>query len=219
MAVQREMDEKDGTIRIAWGGMRRGLDSLSSPIEISDGSFPTLTNLKTKGGILDREDGSTLHATGMVAPDNVAPFFFGRYNPASASLSGTYILAAANGNVYQWNGTAFVTVRSGLSTTTDLYWTGDQLSDYLVMGNPTDGTYKWDGASFLPIGAKSISTSATRATSGRRRARRRRRLNTLAKIRRSTSTDCEQSTAPASATGAAGSCAPIRLPRGSKSTI
>jgi len=159
--IVREFNETENLLRVTWTGLRKGADTFSSHTEIAEGHVPTIQNLDAAGGLIERADGATLHATGMVDPNSTASTMFARYNPASASLSGAYILGSANGNMYQWNGTAWVTIRLGLSTTADLYWTYMQLSDYLVCVNRTDGNYKWDGDTFIPLGAKPIAQMET----------------------------------------------------------
>lgn len=74
-----------------------------------------------------------------------------------AGSNPTTIIATTAGIVYYWTGAAWTELRRGLSTTSTLWWSFAQYGTDLFISNPTDGVYRYDGDTLVPIGAKSIA--------------------------------------------------------------
>lgn len=156
MPISVDID-KDGTIRAVVAGMARGLDSRSQPTAITPDHVPACQNITTQGGYISGMDGSTLHIAGFVAPDSLNPTLLARYIPATGTA--TYVMGCQNGQVYVSadGGATWTSVRRGLTESATLWWSHGQIGDYLLIGNPTDGVYKYDGSNLLPLGAKLIA--------------------------------------------------------------
>lgn len=157
MAIENKIDEEGHTLEVSMYDFNRGLDTRSSPINLSPSGLPDIQNMNLAGGFPSRMSGSILHATGMVMPDALAPTVQALYVPSSGAAS-SFILGGQDGQVYRWTGSAFVSLRRGLSAPpTDGWWSHTQLGDYLIISNRTDGNFKYDGTRLLPLGAKHIA--------------------------------------------------------------
>lgn len=149
--------EEDGRIKIVLVGPWQGIDTKSPPTNTPDGFLPSgLQNVDLPGGTPVRIDGHDLHAASFDIGSST-PTLLARYIPSTGSAF--YITADESGQVYSHasGGGAGTIIRRGLSTTAGLWWSHTQLGDYLIITNPTDGNYKWDGTRLIPLGAKYIS--------------------------------------------------------------
>jgi hypothetical protein len=160
MAVSVERNEKGSGFRVVYAGPWKGLDTKSPSMAIAEDHLPVLTNVDLPAGVPTRIDGYILHATSFDTGTS-APNLLARYIPSSGNAF--YITADESGQVYSHvsAGGAPTVIRTGLSTTADLYWTHTQLADYLIIANPTDGNFKWDGTRLIPLGAKYIADMET----------------------------------------------------------
>lgn len=149
-------DENTGELTVEFVGPWQGIDTQSPAMQLRDNHLAALQNMDIPAGVPTRSDGFAIHAalfdTGTSVPNLLA-----RYIPSSGNAF--YITADESGQVYSHvsAGGAPTVIRTGLSTTADLYWTHTQLGNYLVIANPTDGNYKWDGTRLIPLGAKYIA--------------------------------------------------------------
>jgi hypothetical protein len=147
---------QDGELLVVYDKLRQGLDSRSSPTDITPSRVPDLANVSLAGGYPARINGSTLVAPGMWTPDAVEPTLHATYADALEETQED-IIGCQNGQVYRRVNGAWESLRRDLSTATDLWWSHKQTGDYLVMTNPEDGFYKYDGIRMLPLGAKHIA--------------------------------------------------------------
>lgn len=156
MAVVVRRDEEGGGFKVLYAGPWQGLDTESPPMATRDGHLPGIQNMDLPAGVPTRIDGYILHAAGFDTGTSV-PNLLARYVPSSGAAF--YITADESGQVYSHPsaGGAPTIIRRGLSTAADLYWTHTQLADYLIIANPTDGNFKWDGTRLIPLGAKYIA--------------------------------------------------------------
>ena len=160
MAINVRADEDTGELTVEFVGPWQGLDTKSPPMQIAENHLPGLQNVDLPEGVPTRVDGFALHATSFDTGTSV-PNLLARYIPSTGDAF--YITADESGNVYSHvsAGGAPTSLRQGLSTTAGLYWTHTQLADYLIIANPTDGNYKWDGTRLIPLGAKYIADMET----------------------------------------------------------
>lgn len=155
MPIQVTRDERTGRIKIVIAGRFQGLDTESPPMNLLPEHFPGIQNMNLPGGIPVRMDGFALHDTTMTLA--TTPTLLARRTPTSGTAE--YVGATEGGQVYVWDaaGNSWISLRRGLSTTAGLWWSHTQIADYLVIANPTDGIYKYDGTRLIPLGAKYIA--------------------------------------------------------------
>lgn len=148
----RVIPGEGGELTVEYTGPWQGLDTESPAMQLRENHLPGLQNVDLPAGVPTRIDGFALHATGFDTGTSV-PNLLARYIPSSGSAF--YITADESGQVYSHvsAGGAPTIIRRGLSTTTGLYWTHTQIGDFLIIANPTDGNYKWDGNRLIPLGA------------------------------------------------------------------
>lgn len=156
MSFKVEYDRDKNQYRVEFGGPVAGLASNTSPTEHLPNHLPDLQNVDLPGGVPTRMDGFALFSAGGTLPAGTEPTLMSRLYPSSGAAP-IYVFAGRDGIIYNWTGTAFATLRLGLSTATSVWWSWTQLSDYLIISNPTDGNFKYDGTRLIPLGAKPIA--------------------------------------------------------------
>ena len=160
MPVTVQPDQRGSGFQVLYAGPWQGLDTESPYMDIRENHLPVLQNVDLPAGVPTRIDGYIIHATSFDTGTSV-PNLLARYIPSSGNAF--YITADESGQVYSHvsAGGAPTVIRTGLSTTADLYWTHAAVADYLIIANPTDGNYKWDGTRLIPLGAKYIADMET----------------------------------------------------------
>ena len=158
--INVQADEDTGELTVSFVGPWQGIDTQSPPMQLRENHLAAAQNVDLPAGVPTRSDGYAIHIaafdTGTSTPNLLA-----RFVPATGNAF--YITADESGQVYSHvaAGGAPTVIRTGLSATTDLYWTHTQLGNYLVIANPTDGNYKWDGTRLIALGAKYIADMET----------------------------------------------------------
>lgn len=101
--------------------------------------------------------GVTTSTVDMVYPGGVEPTLFAQYIGSTGQVE--YIAGGRDGHVRRWDGNTgtFLSLRRDLSTASGVWWSWTRLADYLIVANPTDGTFKFDGSRLIPLGAKHIA--------------------------------------------------------------
>ena len=79
----------------------------------------------------------------------------GAFTYKVAGSNPTLLVAGSGGYVGYWSGSAWVELRNSLSTTA--WWCPQQYGSDLFITNPTDGIYRYDANTLVPIGAKPIA--------------------------------------------------------------
>jgi len=156
MSFKVEYSQDKNQYRIEFAGPIKGIATNTSPTMHLENHIPDLTNVDIPGGVPTRMDGHALHTASQTLPAGTEPTLMAVRYPSSGATP-EEVFAGRDGHVYVWTGSAFVSLRRGLSTTTSVWWSSTQLADYLLISNPTDGNFKWDGTRLLPLGAKYIA--------------------------------------------------------------
>lgn len=148
-----------GLVTFSFDDVSKGMWSWPSPAGCPEGYVSLMQNLDLPGGM----------PTSMLG-DHV--FIDAAYDAASTITLATTrkiigsdptpVIGTSLGNIFYWSGAAWVLLRSGLSTAAGLWWSDEQYGTDLFIANATDGVFRFDGTSLLPIGAKTIA----RAESG-----------------------------------------------------
>lgn len=161
MPIENRFDEEEEKLIITLYDLRRGLDTTSSPIAIAEGHVPGIQNMNIDGGFPTRIGGSTLHDTSMDTEDGNAAIWFARYTPAASGGTARYLWGERDGTVRYWNAAGDVSVHvfQHLSTYSAGDWSSHvEFADYLIVSDTTNGNWKWNDSTYLPVGAKSIAT-------------------------------------------------------------
>lgn len=157
MSIEHRKNKEDGSLEILFKDMRRGVDSVSGPLELGDGFVADCQNVNFNGGFPTRLTGSILHDTNMITEAANETIWFDRYIPGSGTSR--YIWGERDGEVFIWNaaGNARIQVRTGLTSYSAGDWASTvQLGDYMLVSDATNGNWKWDGSNYIPVGAKMI---------------------------------------------------------------
>lgn len=142
----------DGATIYTSGTVQSTIDSLGA------------VTIDSLGAITIDSLGTSASVTGMVYPGGVEPTLFAQYRGSTGQLD--YIAGGVDGHVRRWNGTTgvFDSLRRDLSTANTTWWSWTRLADYVIASNRVDGTWKFDGTRFIPLGAKHIADFETTET-------------------------------------------------------
>ena len=135
----------DGATIYESGTVQSTIDSLGAVTIDSLGAL-TIDSLGTSTSTAD-----------IVYPGGVEPTLFAQYRGSTGTLE--YLAGGRDGHVRRWDGNtgAFVSLRRDLSTADTTWWSWTRLADYVIASNRVDGTFKYDGTRFIPLGAKHIA--------------------------------------------------------------
>jgi len=146
--------DEQGFVRFSVLSLAKGAWTHLSPLSTPEGFAPTFTNFDLPGGIPTSMYGdSDFIATAWPAAWGNATLLCKR---KIAGSDPTTILAGIGGYVGYWTGAAWVELRNGLSTG-GLQWSWVQYGTDLFISNLTDGIYRYDGDTLMPVGAKPIA--------------------------------------------------------------
>lgn len=145
----------DGTIEYSVVLPDRGVWTHASPQNSPERTIADLTNCSIFGDLVWSALGNKKFITTAFASGSVTLLCDYRYPGAEPVI----ILASTSGIVWKWDsaGGTWVSLRSGLSTTSTLWWAWQQYGTDLFITNPTDGVYRWDANTLVPVGAKPIA--------------------------------------------------------------
>ena len=153
MAFQ-QTQTPEGEVAFSIPSLHKGAWTHASPLSTPDGYAPVMTNFDLPAGIPTTMYGdSDFIATAWTGASTKAVGFAERRIPGSTTA---YILALNDGTVWVWV-SSWTQLRSGLSTTSGLWWSWVQYGTDTVMTNQYDGVFRYDGDTFVPIGAKPIA--------------------------------------------------------------
>ena len=146
----------EGLIRAILSSVRKGAWTHSSVASTPPEFTPVFTNWDLPGGIPttmygDADFIATAWTSGWGTTLN------GAFIYRVAGSDPTLIIATTGGYVGRWTGAAWAELRNSLTTTATDWWSGRQFGTDLFITNRTDGIYRWDGDTLVPIGAKPIA--------------------------------------------------------------
>lgn len=146
---------QDGTVEYSIEAPLKGVWTYASALSPPSGMAPDLTNCILDGDTVRHQLGNAQFITTAWPNDT------GTINLiADRRIAGSepvMVIATTAGIVYYWTGAAWTILRQGLSTTSTLWWAATQYGTDLFITNPTDGVYRYDGDTLVPIGAKPIA--------------------------------------------------------------
>ena len=142
----------EGTVRYSIDSLAKGAWTHASLLSVPDGFAPVMTNCDVPAGVVTAMPGNGVFLDAAYAATDVACNLLCERKTTSAV---TYVSANLAGQVRYWTGSAWQTLRSGFITSG--YWTWTQYGTDLFLTNPTDGIWRYDGDTLVPIGAKPIA--------------------------------------------------------------
>jgi len=145
----------DGTVEFSIEAPIKGIWTHRSPQSTPPEMATELTNVNIIGNLVTSQRGNKKFITTAWTSDggNIN-LITDRRIPGSAPV---ILVATTAGIVYYWTGAAWAVLRQGLSTTSTLWWADEQYGTDLFITNPTDGIYRYDGDTLVPIGANPIA--------------------------------------------------------------
>lgn len=147
----------NGLVTFTIDDVTKGTWAWPSPAGLADGYVPLMKNIDLPGGMPTSMYGDALLID--VVYDAAATITLATTRKA-VGVDPTIVIGDSLGNILYWSGAAWVSLRSGLSTATGIWWSDEQYGTDLFIANPTDGVYRFDGTRLLPIGAKHIADGA-----------------------------------------------------------
>lgn len=149
-------DGEEGQIRLVLPSVRRGAWTHSSIESVPPEFTPVFTHWDLPGGVPttmygDSDFIATAWTSGWGSTLN------GAFIYRVAGSDPVLIITTTGGYAGQWTGSAWAELRNSLTTTATDFWTGRQFGTDLFITNRTDGIYRWDANTLVPIGAKPIA--------------------------------------------------------------
>ena len=145
------------------GGLNQSADDSALAVNQSRNA----QNVDVSAGTLKTINGYEKYVSAAV-PDGVTRLMKFYKNNTTTGAVTPYLIAATATALYYWDGTAWVSLATGL-TSGDWDYINYQINatDVIIMGNGADGMKKWDGTTFAPLGGtppnmKSISLHSER---------------------------------------------------------
>jgi len=145
-----QVDRVDGATLHVSGEVGSTIDSLGA------------VTIDSLGAVEIDDLGVSASSVGIVYPGSVEPTLFAQY--LSSQGVEEYLVGGQDGHIRKWNPAtgAFVSLRrdfslSNLTTDIPTWFSWTRLADYLICSNLVDGTFKYDGARLLPLGAKHLA--------------------------------------------------------------
>ncbi len=156
--MPRQTINDDGTVEFAIEAPLKGIWKHRSPLATQPQQAIDLDNVALVGDLLTAQVGdSKFISTAWGASSDKILLLADRRIAGSDPVT---IIATDAGEVYYWSGAAWVMLRKGLSEAGQ-WWSQQQYGTDLFVANTNDGVYRYDGTSFLPIGAKLITACDT----------------------------------------------------------
>ncbi len=149
---------EDGRLEFVIDKLSKGVWSHASPLSAPPGFAPVMTNWDVPGGIPTTMVGDEVFLNAAYTAGATINLLTDR----RLTTGNTYLLGeqdATDGRIYYWTGTAWALLRKGLtaSGTAVVYWTSLQYGSDVLMTNPYDGVYRYDGNTLAPLGSKPIA--------------------------------------------------------------
>lgn len=144
---------EDGSIQFMIEAPLKGVWTHASPLANPPGFASDLTNCNIYGDIIEAQKGNAKFIA-TAWPSGTINLIADRRIAGQAPV---IFIASTSGKLWYWSGAAWVEMRRGLSTTATLWWSKQQYGTDVFVSNPTDGIYRWDGDTLVPIGAKPLA--------------------------------------------------------------
>lgn len=138
-------------------GMNQSVDE--SLIEL--GETHNAQNFITSQGILEVTPGNVKHIAAIV-PGGVKTLMAFYKNNFTTGVVTRTLLASSSTNIYRWSGSAWVSIKSGLSDGYFSFINYQQgMTEILIMTNGVDPMFKWDGTTFSNLGGAPYTPKGT----------------------------------------------------------
>lgn len=146
---------EDGKAVFTVTDISKGYWSWPSPASTPDGFVPTFQNMYLPGGVPTSLPGDGVYHN--VAYDSASTVTLHCDYKASIGGAPVTIVGTSLGKIIHITGTTATVLRTGFSTAAGIWWSHQQYGSDLFIANSTDGIWRYDNNTLVPIGAKPIA--------------------------------------------------------------
>ena len=145
----------DGRVLFSVDDVKRGFWSWGSPASTPEGFATTFQNMYLPGGIPTSLPGDGVFED--VAYDAASTVTLACDYKPTVGGSPVQIIGTSLGKIIKVTGAAATVLRTNFSTAAGIWWAHQQYGSDLFITNPTDGIWRYDNDTLVPIGAKPIA--------------------------------------------------------------
>lgn len=145
----------DGTVLFTFSDVNKGLWSFTSPASAPDSFATQIDNLDLPGGVVTSMPGDGVNND--VAYDAASTVTLHCDYKSSTGGAPVNVIGTSLGKIITVTGTTATVLRPGFSTAAGIWWSHVQYGTDLFIANPTDGVWRYDNNTLVPIGAKPIA--------------------------------------------------------------
>ncbi len=128
----------------------KGHNQSQDQFQLESGETALAQNMVTRDGTLTVTLGNSKYIT-TGAPSGLRTLMAFYKNNSNGTVTKT-LLATSDTNIYKWDGSTWVSIKSGITNGYFSFINYQQgTTDIVIMGNGVDNTFKWDGTTFSDL--------------------------------------------------------------------
>jgi len=149
------IEASEGLATFTVENVNNGYWAYPSPASAPDGFATTIQNIDLPGGIPTSMPGDGVYIDTAIDTTSVITLAVGDYIPTAGGTP-VVIVGSSLGKVYKWTGSVWLLLRNDFATS-GIWWSHAQYGTDLFIANATDGLWRFNNDTLVPVGAKPIA--------------------------------------------------------------